>query len=974
MKTIKKMRLLAIASIFSSTIQAQTPSYYWSMEDVHVSGTSNIMTLSGGSYQRPGKIGRAYFFKSHPQAPVMYGTLNVAKTTGISLSPNGVYSVSCWFNTSTYPEFYPNNTENYIISKMDGKKEMCLLLKKGGRLTFRSWYRNDAYDEMSSPDTIPLNRWVHATVTVDWNNKMERLYVNGIEKSHKTLTGKPQYVSGGSPVYFANKAIWSPGSGEVVPQFNGAIDEIKIYNDRILNTDFIMTESSVNLEPDHCWTFNEDWYVNNRLKDFYGFNDLTLTGNIQFVPGKIGATAMLFSQNGQYATTKKNVVISNNGNYCVSGWIYPTNSNGGIIGCTKQNGGTANDFNIRLSNGKIKVTIWGYGGNSSMSMTGGNVSLNTWSNFLFQINNKNKQCTLYINGKSVMNMTLSFTPNMTPNKLIIGNVDNTSFSGMIDDISFYRNRVLSSSDISWIANKTELKDKTYAPLYIEYHGQTSHRQVGYEPKFIAASEFSFDSKNRPYNRNIDYVQYLDEEGNWQRSYLKDYIKGTIHSNSWQDDNRVVFDNDDWAYTLVRIGNKGLILYSQDYCRTWKVLDLGVEAWSPSWEIRTVNDNLSDPPLLMVKEKLTYNTKLNDTLNSNQLYLLFFKKDGNILKLAKNLPLGLNGDTNVHHSGGGSQIVSTKDNVYITYSKQIGDGTYTPIYARTINKHNYETVGNETLLGKMGTSYDGHNFASIVMDKSGYLHAVITGHHHQIQYTRSKNPYSTNSWEQTTTPINGNATYGALVIDNNDKLHLITRYDVGYTFSLSEATKESNGSWSAEKVIVSPRVDNYFVPTHHLVIDRKGNAYMTCAYWRTQSGIYSEMKSYQAEWSELNINITNMGANQYGVINNAPFFQAETFILPVGETRWRLATTDDFLENLNNEGNSQLKAKGSFAKDEREIGIDHDFTNADKDESCTVYNMKGQIILKGNINDFYSLSDKKGIYIIKTKDSIKKIIF
>ena len=70
----------------------------------------------------------------------------------------------------------------------------------------------------------------------------------------------------------------------------------KIYDDQILSG-FIMSESSVNVEPIICWTFNEDWwYVNNQIKGFQGFNDLTLTGDVCNSYQVIGSTAMSLSK------------------------------------------------------------------------------------------------------------------------------------------------------------------------------------------------------------------------------------------------------------------------------------------------------------------------------------------------------------------------------------------------------------------------------------------------------------------------------------------------------------------------------------------------------------------------------------------------------------------------------------------------------------------------------------------------------
>jgi hypothetical protein len=530
-------------------------------------------------------------------------------------------------------------------------------------------------------------------------------------------------------------------------------------------------------------------------------------------------------------------------------------------------------------------------------------------------------------------------------------------------------------DITWLANKTELRQPLYSPVYIEDHGQTSHRQVGYEPKFIAASEFSFDSKNRPYNRNIDYVQYMDDNGEWHRTYFKDFVSGTINSNSWQDDNRIVFDNDDWAYTVVRVGNNGYILYSQDYCRTWKVLDVGCQIWDMSWEARSVHNNLKDPPVLMCKEQRTFDYPLNASLNKNELFLLFFVKDGKQLKVDQNVSLGINGNTNVHHSGGGCQIISTTDKVFVTYSEQVGDGKSTPIYARTINKDYFHTMSDETLMTTIGDSYDGHNYASIEMDKDGCLLAVVTGHHHQMQYLKSKKPYSTDEWENATSPVSGRCTYGALVMDKNETLHLITRYDVGYTFSISESTKDASGNWTNPNVIVSPRIDNYHVPTHHLVIDRNGNIYATCAYNRQQVATYAEVKSLQMEYPELNISMTNVNSYMYGVPANIPFYQAETYILPAGETQWKLATSEDFMNNMITTG---ILTTNNAA--ERNISIHSTseqgkwyISNIDNNTSWKIYTIDGTLQQTGTGHEVITSSISKGLLILKVGNSAIKFI-
>ena len=297
-------------------------SYYWSMDNTSIVGGGTFST-SGRTYSQKGKFGGAYYTERHPQAHLT--TVSFVNSPNINLTTSGNYSLSCWVNVAAYPKSYPNCNETHIISKRANGNQFALLLLSDGQIRFGAW--GSGFDIVTGP-IIPLNRWVYVAVTVDYDNSIMKIYINGVEMASETLSGKPNGATG--DLIFGN----TDAAGDYLKQYTGAIDEVKLYNDVVLTEDVILAEASQDITPDHLWRFNDDVYEHRPIKDFTGYADLEFQGTPSLVVGKIGSSAIYFDDNADYVSTKSGITLTQNGNYSLAFWVRSVKYEGVIFNKT----------------------------------------------------------------------------------------------------------------------------------------------------------------------------------------------------------------------------------------------------------------------------------------------------------------------------------------------------------------------------------------------------------------------------------------------------------------------------------------------------------------------------------------------------------------------------------------------------------------------------------------------------------------
>jgi Concanavalin A-like lectin/glucanases superfamily/Secretion system C-terminal sorting domain/BNR repeat-containing family member len=963
-----KKIIFLFSLLINNVIYCQTPTYYWSMDNTTVQG-STPFTIQKYTNTQVGKFGGAYYTQRGEQGNDT--SISIIQSPNINLTKQGKYTLTAWINVAAYPKYHLNGVENHLISKIDQGNQFALLMDKNGELKCRIWDISNTLPVELTASVLPLNRWVHVALVVDYQTKLIKLYLNGVVNKTGEISGLPNGSNGN--LIFGN----TTPTGDYNKQYWGAFDEVKLYNDQVLTDDFILNEASKDITPDHLWRFNQDLYPSMQIKDFMGYADLDITPNVTFAPGKMGATAIVFDSSDDKAKTNTGVSFTQNGNYSVSFWINPNSypaSGEGVIFNKRQ---TSNQIGCYiLADGKLRTNIWGSGNGFLRLTSNASIPKNTWTHIAITLESKNKKANLYINKNTEVTSALTFTPNTATDILEIGNTaSGNGFKGMIDNFGVYKNKVLTTSEINNIYTKTEQKGIVNTPIRVNHFGQTEVRQFDYEPKFVP-NEVTFDAANRPYMRIDKYVQTLDENKNWVRYDFTAAIK--VAYPDWDGgadikpnlETRVVFDAQDWAYIHVNTAYRtntpalkttDLILYSSDYCKTWKVLSLGRIAKNVNWEIISTNDPVVNPPVLLSED-------------GGAVYIQFFNKSGNILQLQKRVKIADSAGLQVSHSGHGKGAISSGDNlVHVCYYGSVTDPSGdigTPMYVKTINRNDF-TMTPAFYLGSIGNSVDGHNYPVIEMDSKKVLHICFAGHHTKVVYRYSTIPNSTATWStpvdiidpKTTNQGHGN-TYSSLVIDKEDNLHYTSRYSgINYTFTVSYMTKPSGRVWQANEQLLFPRLGNYHVWLQHLSLDRKGNFYLNYSFSHQQSVPFATYSNYNNEYPEAKLTakvpvngvetIIVLGQNENllppgeRVNSTCQNLYAGMLTLRNGEVRWRLATTPDFTSAITtvvlNTKESELikKAIDMYPNPTKSVVT---ITGLSIGDSIKIYDLLGKIVL------------------------------
>lgn len=414
------------------------------------------------------------------------------------------------------------------------------------------------------------------------------------------------------------------------------------------------------------------------------------------------------------------------------------------------------------------------------------------------------------------------------------------------------------------------------PIYHELYYQGEAELDGYAPGFVP-NVVSFDLDNRPWIRDGLRVQRFNPaSGDWDSLDLVPSILAAYPSwtglddfgsrSRHQIDTRVVFDSGGDAYTFV--ASRGwtgipvaLLLHSRDDGLSWDVHPLPIAYRYARLEFSDAGLPLERPPAIVLTDDgqplkmLTPEKKPDGTLEmGSSVYL-----DANDPRL----PPGGDGHSNFSLTRDGQTYVA-----YMSVSGFDGDGTPT-----WITRYDRDTgvLDPPVYLGDAGTGApDNHNTPALTIDSQGTLHVVFGAHHQSFLYTRSLAPYSiTGGW---TAPVQIGAdidalpagadpactgfchqyTYVSLVRDQNDTLHMVSRWagTAGrtYFFRLSYLRKPSSQGWSIREDLVVPFKAYYSNWYQKLSLDRSGRLFLFYIYYGNQ--LFSdEAAAYNGFWPE-----------------------------------------------------------------------------------------------------------------------------
>lgn len=460
-----------------------------------------------------------------------------------------------------------------------------------------------------------------------------------------------------------------------------------------------------------------------------------------------------------------------------------------------------------------------------------------------------------------------------------------------------------------------------------YHSPIEHQpyflcereRLGYNPRY-AVNSLQFDSRNRPYSREMFAVCTLNDEGKWLRLNFKNILAdafpewdGTLGGFGPASDDRIVFDNDDDAYMLLKLNNIGhILMHSKDYCRRWDVIPLQDEIATARIEYRDGHNDLVYPPTIVTR---TYSASGGAAV----IDLITPSKDSDgRVRPSVLIPINRGAGFWISALGGGlnagkgsanlSASLGSKVHVVFAGRYTVGTDAGTPQYAASYDRVS-KTVTAPFYLGSAGVGEpDEHNWPGVALDGSGYVNAVLGAHGGAggqcFKYRKSVNPNDSTQFEDLINLPSG-FTYLSLLCDKSNNLHVVARHHWDpYVQKLKHLAKPAAQSWDTVKqdlvvpFIVTSQPSTYNRYDQTLDIDRLGNLYIT--YWNGTSVRMDDavaQQAFQMKWPNEVFKHTTEGEWTNDIYYDMQSNQTRRGAIIVSKDNgktWKILETKDFL--------------------------------------------------------------------------------
>ncbi len=316
----------------------------------------------------------------------------------------------------------------------------------------------------------PINTWTHLVVT--FNNKVTKIYANGVLISSGTIGGTGTIGTPFSFDSFVGRYGFSPGFGSS----NAVYDEVRLYNRdlsvseiqqlyklgqvKLASSDPISAQSGTASGLVAHFTFDgKNMTSTSTLDSSGGGNTGTLNGSPRTDIGKIGQ-GLRFNGNGQYVSLP-NSSLELSVPLSFSVWIKPVlpSSAAGLITTDKSGSSVHSGAWIDLqSNGALGLnygnnTICGPTGRRSFATGGGVIQSNKWYHVVGIIRGP-VDMSIYVNGVNISGSYSGSGTNIvyrSDSGPRIGREDNClanywDYSGLMDDVRIY-NKALSAAEV-----------------------------------------------------------------------------------------------------------------------------------------------------------------------------------------------------------------------------------------------------------------------------------------------------------------------------------------------------------------------------------------------------------------------------------------------------------------------------------------------------------------------------------------------
>ncbi len=410
---------------------------YWKMDEASWSGSSaDVLDASGNSNN--GTAGCAGVGCTKPAGAAtgkfgnggsFDGTQYVDAGTGSSLDITGNITVSAWINLSASVDA---NSYDRIISKGEDSSEASgayAMWINGNKVEFAIYQSGTkAYSKYTST-SLSTGTWYHLVGVYD--GSMMKIYLNGVLENSDAASGAID--SSANNLYLGARY----GSPTANRDFNGKLDEVRIYNRALSPTE---VSNLYNWAPGPVGYWKMDDHVkgaSQTIVDISGNGNNGTTYNhtdCSQAQGKYGGACSFDGTDDYVSVADANSLDT--GMLTVSFWMNPKAFSGNEQDLITKWG---TSWGIWKANTASNLVMYfKSGGNSGgNSVVTNNLSNNTWTYITFTYDGSVLRS--YQNGVQINSTTLNKSMDLGANPILIGAYTNGAYpyNGLLDDIKIY---------------------------------------------------------------------------------------------------------------------------------------------------------------------------------------------------------------------------------------------------------------------------------------------------------------------------------------------------------------------------------------------------------------------------------------------------------------------------------------------------------------------------------------------------------
>jgi hypothetical protein len=422
-----------------------------------------------------GKFGNAAVFNGSSSAITINNTVSTALTFTASLWVRGVDMNRNSSDPSQIQTIFYNRNPYIVISQYGGNWQYTIKNSSSQNTTIN--YATSNFNN---------NEWYNIIISCDGLGGQMSYYVNG--QSVGTNTAPTSTINVASTGFV--------GSGAGSQYFNGAIDQVRIYNKAIsaanVATLYAETVATASTNISLNTPSGVAYYKMNDATDETGSYDGTAT-NVNFnVAGKFGNAAS-FNGSSSKITLPNSTEGIGEVDSSFSFWVYPVSVSSGyeIVALLTHNDWIEIRYN---SSGQFVIYPARQSNSTYVSLTAVTKAANNWYNIVLTRDSATSTIKLYIDGSLVETNTSwdgTLTSSSDPNGLGANVAANTlHFAGKLDQVRIF-DRAITANEVETLYNEVQciptiVPTDHFEPVIYTGDGQPTRNitGVGFQPDLV----------------------------------------------------------------------------------------------------------------------------------------------------------------------------------------------------------------------------------------------------------------------------------------------------------------------------------------------------------------------------------------------------------------------------------------------------------------------------------------------------------